>query len=78
MGDGPIKPVTIDTMLNCNVLNVGEGLNFFTCEETFSFNLIFRRLQRYNGRVYTLQRAELSDTGRVPPNTARCCVSRKV
>ena len=41
MGDGPVQPVSIDTMLNNNGLNVGEGLNFVTCVETFSFNLIF-------------------------------------
>ena len=40
MGDGPIQPVyqpaTIDTMLNNNGLNISDGLNFVTCEQTFS------------------------------------------
>ena len=38
MGDGPIQPifqpVAIDTMLNNNGLNIGDGLNFVTCERT--------------------------------------------
>ena len=43
MGDEPIyivmyiviQSVTIDTMLNNNGLNTGEGLNFVSCEQTF-------------------------------------------
>ena len=39
MGDRPIEPViqpvTIDTMLNNNGMNLGDGLNFVTCEQTF-------------------------------------------
>ena len=35
MGDRPILPITIDTMLNNNGLNLGDGLNFITCEQTF-------------------------------------------
>ena len=30
-----IQPATIDTMLNHNGLNVGDLLNFVTCEQTF-------------------------------------------
>ena len=28
MGEGPIQPVTIDTILNNKGLNIGDGLNF--------------------------------------------------
>ena len=34
MGGGPIQPITIDTMLNNNMLNIGDGLYFVTCEQT--------------------------------------------
>ena len=35
MSDGPIiQRITIDTMLNNNGLNIGDGLNFVTCEQT--------------------------------------------
>ena len=38
MGDGPIQsiiqPVTIDTMLNNNGMNIGDRFNFVTCEHT--------------------------------------------
>ena len=35
MSDVPIiQHVTIDTMLNNNGLNIGDGLNFVTCEQT--------------------------------------------
>ena len=33
MGDGPIQPVTIDTILNNSQLNMGDGLNFVICEQ---------------------------------------------
>ena len=37
MGPSPnqtvIQPVTIDTMLNNNGLNIGNGLNFVICEQ---------------------------------------------
>ena len=40
MGDRPIQPViqpiTIDTMLNSNRLNIGDGLNFVTCGRSLS------------------------------------------
>ena len=40
MGDGFLQPViqtvTIDIMLNNNGLNIGDGLNFVTCEQTCS------------------------------------------
>ena len=41
MGDGPIiqpviQPVTIDTMLNNNGLNIGDELIFVTCEQTLN------------------------------------------
>ena len=40
MGDGPIQPiiqpVTFDTMLNNNGLNIGDGLYFVTCEQTLN------------------------------------------
>ena len=43
MGDGPnypdIQTVTIDTMLNNNGLNIGDGVNFFTCEQGVTFLL---------------------------------------
>ena len=39
MGDRPIQPViqsiTIDTMLNSNGLNIGDGLNVVTCGRSF-------------------------------------------
>ena len=39
MGDGPIQsniqPITIETTLNNNGLNIGDWLNFVTCEQTF-------------------------------------------
>ena len=39
MGDRPIQPiiqaVTIDIMLNNNGLNIGEGLNYVKCEQTW-------------------------------------------
>ena len=31
-----IRPVTIDTMLNNSGLNIGDGLNFVMCEQTFN------------------------------------------
>ena len=31
-----IQPVIIDTMLNNNGLNIGDRLNFVTCEQTFN------------------------------------------
>ena len=38
MGPSPIQPViqpvTINTMLNNNGLNIGNGLNFITCGQT--------------------------------------------
>ena len=38
MGDEPIQPViqpvTINTMLNNNGPNIGDGLNFVTCERS--------------------------------------------
>ena len=38
MGDGPIQPfiqpVTIETMLNNNGSNIGDGLNFITSERS--------------------------------------------
>ena len=41
MGDEPILPViqsiTINTMLNNNGPNIGDGLNFVTCERSFTF-----------------------------------------
>ena len=40
MDDGSIQPiiqpVTIDTMLNNNGLNIGDGLNFVTCGRSFN------------------------------------------
>ena len=40
MGPSPIlseiQPITIDTMLNNNGLNIGDGLNFVTFEQTFT------------------------------------------
>ena len=40
MGNEPIlpviQPVTINTMLNNNGPNIGDGLNFVTCERSFS------------------------------------------
>ena len=43
MGDGPIYPdiqtVTIDTMLSNNGLNIGDGVNFVTCEQGVTFLL---------------------------------------
>ena len=40
MGDGPIQPiippVTINTMLNNNRLDIIDRLNFVTCEPTFT------------------------------------------
>ena len=42
IGDGPIQvviqPITIDTMLNNNELNIGDGLNFITCEQILTHN----------------------------------------
>ena len=39
MGDRPIQPIIqpliIGTMLDNNGLNIGERLNFVTCEQTF-------------------------------------------
>ena len=47
MGDGPIQPVyqsiAIDTMLNNNGLNIGDGLNFVTFEQTLSVTGVFLR-----------------------------------
>ena len=44
MDNGPIQPiiqpVTIDTMLNKNGLNIGDELNFVTCEQTINL-LVF-------------------------------------
>ena len=31
-----IQPITFDTMLNNNGLNIGDGLNFSMCEQTFN------------------------------------------
>ena len=31
-----IQPITIDTILNNNALNIGDGLNFGKCEQTFT------------------------------------------
>ena len=43
MDDGPIQaiiqPITIDTMLNNNGLNFGDGLNFITCEQTLNYKI---------------------------------------
>ena len=40
MGDEPILPiiqlVTINTMLNNNGPNIGDGLNFVTCERSLN------------------------------------------
>ena len=40
MGDGPIQlviqSVSIDTMLNSNGLNIDDGLNFVTYEQTLN------------------------------------------
>ena len=41
MGDGPIQPVIqpipIETMLNNKGLNIGDGLNFITCEGSLRY-----------------------------------------
>ena len=39
MGDRPIQPITIDTMLNNNGLNIGGRLNFVTCEQILKLPL---------------------------------------
>ena len=42
LGHGPIppviQPVTIDTMLNNNRMNIDDGLNLVTCEQTFDLS----------------------------------------
>ena len=49
IGDGPvepvIQPVTIDTMLNNNGLNIGDGLNFVTCEQTLTESSNFQTIR---------------------------------
>ena len=45
MGLSPIQPViqplTIDTMLNNKELNIGDGLNFVMCQQTFKNRNIY-------------------------------------
>ena len=45
MGDEPIlpviQPVTINTMLNNNGPNIGDGLNFVTCERSLIMAIHF-------------------------------------
>ena len=55
MGNGPsqsvIQPVTIDTMLNNNGLNISDELNFVTCEQTLN-----TCLRIFTARKRSLQR----------------------
>ena len=56
MGDGPIiqpviHPITIDTMLNNNGLNISDELNFVTCEQTLN-----TCLRIFTARKRSLQR----------------------
>ena len=54
MGNGPfqpiIQPVTIETMLNNNVLNIGDSINFVTCEQTLNPQMpcIFKLTSAFN------------------------------
>ena len=52
MGNGPIQPViqpvTIDTMLNSNGLDISDGLNFVTCEQTFVAGLFYLTVDAEN------------------------------
>ena len=36
-----IQPVTMDTILNNNVGNIGDGLNFVTCERSLAHSVCY-------------------------------------
>ena len=44
----PFCPLFIDTMLNNNGPNIGDGLNFVTCEQTFKKDVYVLVQREYN------------------------------
>ena len=51
MGDGPIQPIiqpiTIDTMLNNNGLNIGDGLNSLRVNRPLMWKIIDRSIELF-------------------------------
>ena len=65
MGDGPIQPVTIDTMPNSNGLFIGDGLNFVTCERSF-IDIVGHGLRSRSGYGYLSENGYRFDATHTP------------